>query len=59
MLLCLFPPLQHLSLIQYIKGNHVICAAPHVIEAHLRKIGSAGLEVSQGNPRPAGEEVLD
>ncbi|GAB4822189.1 hypothetical protein N2152v2_009235 [Parachlorella kessleri] len=37
--------LQHLNLIQYIKGNHVICAAPHVIEAHLRKIGSAGLEV--------------
>ncbi|KAL6778168.1 hypothetical protein ACKKBG_A17185 [Auxenochlorella protothecoides x Auxenochlorella symbiontica] len=37
--------LQHLSLIQYQKGQHVICAAPHVIDAHLRKAGGAGLEV--------------
>lgn len=34
-----------LKMIQYIKGNHVICAAPHVIDAHLKKCGSAGLEV--------------
>lgn len=39
------PPLQHLNMIQYMKGQHVICAAPHVIEEHLRKCGSAGLEV--------------
>lgn len=38
-------PAQHLNLIQYIKGNHVICAAPHVLEAHLKKIGPPGLEV--------------
>lgn len=38
-------PLQHLNLIQYIKGNHVICAAPHVLDAHLSKIGPPGLEV--------------
>lgn len=43
--LCWPPCLQHLNMIQYIKGQHVICAAPHVIEEHLRKCGSAGLEV--------------
>lgn len=32
-------------MIQYMKGQHVICAAPHVIDEHLRKCGSAGLEV--------------
>lgn len=37
--------LQHLNLIQYQKGQHVICAAPHVVEAHLRKCGSPGLIV--------------
>lgn len=37
--------LQHLNMIQYIKGQHVICAAPHVIESHLRNCGSPGLEV--------------
>lgn len=37
--------LQHLGMIQYMKGQHVICAAPHVIDQHLRKCGSAGLEV--------------
>lgn len=37
--------LQHLNMIQYCKGQHVICAAPHVIEDHLRKCGSLGLEV--------------
>jgi len=37
--------LQHLNMIQYQKGQHVICAAPHVIDAHLRKCGSPGLEV--------------
>ncbi|KAK2079808.1 nucleoside triphosphate pyrophosphohydrolase ham1 [Prototheca wickerhamii] len=37
--------LQHLNLIQYQKGQHVLCAAPHVVEAHLRKVGGAGLEV--------------
>lgn len=37
--------LQHLNLIQYQKGQHVICAAPHLVEQHLRKCGSPGLEV--------------
>ena len=37
--------LQYLNMIQYHKGQHVICAAPHVIEAHLKKCGSAGLVV--------------
>ena len=37
--------LQHLNMIQYAKGQHVLCAAPHVIDDHLRKCGSAGLEV--------------
>lgn len=37
--------LQHLEMIQYIKGQHVICAAPHAIEAHLKACGSPGLPV--------------
>ena len=37
--------LQHLNMIQYQKGQHVICAAPIVIESHLKNCGSAGLEV--------------
>ena len=37
--------LQHLNMIQYQKGQHVILAAPHIIEAHLRKCGSPGLQV--------------
>jgi histone acetyltransferase MYST1 len=37
--------LQHLGLIQYQKGQHVICAAPKVIEKHLKAAGSAGLAV--------------
>ena len=38
------PPSQ-LNLIQYVKGQHVICAAPDILEDHLRKCGSLGLEV--------------
>jgi histone acetyltransferase MYST1 len=34
-----------LSMIQYQKGQHVICAAPHVIAAHLAACGSPGLVV--------------
>lgn len=37
--------LQYLNMIQYQKGQHVICAAPHIIEAHLKKCGSPGLVV--------------
>ena len=37
--------LQHLNLIQYQKGQHVICAAPSVIERHLKNAGSPGLQV--------------
>ena len=37
--------LQHLKMIQYIKGQHVICAAPHAIENHLKACGSPGLLV--------------
>ncbi len=37
--------LQFLALIQYQKGQHVLCAAPDVLERHLRSAGSPGLEV--------------
>ncbi len=37
--------LQHLEMIQYRQGQHVICAAPHAIEAHLKACGSPGLLV--------------
>ncbi|BDA40557.1 Histone acetyltransferase KAT8 [Coccomyxa sp. Obi] len=37
--------LQHLNLIQYQKGQHVICAAPSVIDRTLKAAGSPGLEV--------------
>ena len=37
--------LQFLNLIQYQKGQHVLCAAPDVLERHLRSAGSPGLEV--------------
>jgi len=37
--------LQHLNMVQYVKGQHVLCAAPHVIEAHLKACGSPGLVV--------------
>ena len=37
--------LQHLNMIRYIKGQHVICAAPHAIESHLKACGSPGLLV--------------
>ena len=37
--------LQHLEMIQYIKGQHVICAAQHAIDAHLKACGSPGLLV--------------
>ena len=36
--------LQFLNLIQYQKGQHVLCAAPDVLERHLRSAGSPGLE---------------
>ena len=37
--------LQELNMIQYVKGQHVICAAPDLIEYHLQKAGSPGLLV--------------
>ena len=37
--------LQFLNLIQYQKGQHVLCAAPDVLDRHLRSAGSPGLEV--------------
>ena len=37
--------LQALNLIQYQKGQHVICAAPTVLEKHLAAAGSGGLPV--------------
>jgi histone acetyltransferase MYST1 len=37
--------LQHLNLIQYQKGQHVVCAAPSLLEKHLKAAGSAGLAV--------------
>ena len=44
--------LQHLALIQYQKGQHVLCAAPSVIDRVLKGAGSAGLEVG-GVPFPS------
>lgn len=37
--------LQHAGLIQYQKGQHVLCAAPHVLRARLTAAGPPGLEV--------------
>ncbi|GLI59568.1 hypothetical protein VaNZ11_001474 [Volvox africanus] len=37
--------LQTLGLIQYQKGQHVICAAPWLIEKHLKAAGGPGLAV--------------
>lgn len=37
--------LQHLGMIQYIKGQHVIYAAKDIVSMHLKKCGSAGLVV--------------
>jgi len=37
--------LQHLALIQYQKGQHVVCAAPSLLKRHLKAAGSAGLPV--------------
>jgi len=37
--------LQVLDLIQYRKGQHVICADPKVLDRHLKAAGIAGLEV--------------
>jgi len=40
--------LQYLNLIQYQKGQHVVVAAPKVIEGHLKAAGSPGLVVDPG-----------
>mmetsp|Transcript_13381 Transcript_13381/g.54026 ORF Transcript_13381/g.54026 Transcript_13381/m.54026 type:complete len:572 (+) Transcript_13381:187-1902(+) len=37
--------LQHLNLLAYQKGAYVICAAPELIEKHLKAAGSPGVEV--------------
>jgi histone acetyltransferase MYST1 len=37
--------LQQINLIQSVKGQPVICAAPHVVEALLKKCGSPGTQV--------------
>ncbi|KAE8729373.1 Histone acetyltransferase of the MYST family 2 [Hibiscus syriacus] len=37
--------LQSLELIQYRKGQHVICADPKVLDRHLKAAGHGGLEV--------------
>ncbi|GFR41961.1 hypothetical protein Agub_g2758 [Astrephomene gubernaculifera] len=37
--------LQQLGLIQYQKGQHVICAAPKLVEKHLKAAGGPGLVV--------------
>lgn len=37
--------LQQLELIQYRKGQHVICADPKVLDRHLKAAGKPGLEV--------------
>ena len=40
--------LQHLGLIQYQKGQHVLVAAPALLDKHLREAGSAGMAVEPG-----------
>lgn len=37
--------LQHLGLIQYQKGQHVLVAAPKLLDQHLKEAGSWGLQV--------------
>lgn len=37
--------LQNLELIQYRKGQHVICADPKLLERHLKAAGKSGLDV--------------
>ena len=37
--------LQYLGLIQYQKGQHVLVAAPKLLDQHLREAGSWGLQV--------------
>ena len=37
--------LQHHNLIQYQKGQHVLCAAPSVISHHMKMAGRPGVEV--------------
>jgi histone acetyltransferase MYST1 len=37
--------LQSLELIQYRKGQHVICGDPKLLERHLKAAGRGGLEV--------------
>ena len=37
--------LQHHNLIQYQKGQHVLCAAPKVIEHHMKLAGRPGVQV--------------
>ena len=37
--------LQSLDLIQYRKGQHVICADPKLLERHLKAAGRGGLDV--------------
>ncbi|CAI7865130.1 unnamed protein product, partial [Closterium sp. NIES-54] len=37
--------LQSLHLIQYRRGQHVICADPKVLDRHLKAVGKPGLEV--------------
>jgi len=37
--------LQSLDLIQYRKGQHVICADPKVLDRHLKAAGRGGLDV--------------
>lgn len=36
---------KHLNLIQYVRGQHVICVEPRLVEKHLREAGSEGLVV--------------
>lgn len=49
----------YLQLIQYKGGQHVLCAAPELLEKYLKQAGSPGLEVSgcgRGGSRE-GEEL--
>ena len=37
-LLDVISTLQHLGLIRYVKGEHVICATPKLIEQHMQQL---------------------
>jgi histone acetyltransferase MYST1 len=50
--------LQYLGLVQYQKGQHVLVAAPKLLDQHLREAGSWGLQVGRGGAARAAATPL-